>query len=135
MNALSPLTASALVALGGGAGAVLRFQLARAMVALLGADAVLRFPWATLAANVIGCLAMGLLTGVLARSGGSGEAWRLLLGVGLLGGFTTFSSFGLELFMLVDRGHLVSGFAYAAVSVLAGLAALFIGLSITRMPA
>ena len=78
-----------------GFGAVLRWQLGRAMTGWLGAPVVTAFPFATLAANAAGSLAMGLLAGWLARHGsGEGEQLRLLLGVGLLGGFTTFSAFG-----------------------------------------
>jgi hypothetical protein len=85
MTAPSPLAASGLVALGGGAGAVLRYQAGRGLTALLGPAAVTAFPWATLLVNVSGSLAMGLLAGWLARHGSGGESARLLLGVERLG--------------------------------------------------
>ena len=127
------LTASLLVAAGGGTGAVLRYQLGRAMTHWLGPTAVTAFPWATLAANVFGSMAMGLLAGFLARHGTGGELWRLLIGVGLLGGFTTFSSFSLEMMLLVERGQPWLAFTYAAVSLLAGLTGLYLGLIAMRM--
>ncbi|WP_305098153.1 fluoride efflux transporter CrcB [Croceibacterium aestuarii] len=137
MTQPSTLAASAYVAIGGGIGAVLRYQLGRGMTHWLGVQAVTTFPWATLAANVIGSMAMGLLAGFLARHGSSGslggEQYRLFLGVGLLGGFTTFSSFSLEMMLLVERGQAAQGFLYAAVSVLAGLSALYIGLIAMRI--
>ena len=131
MTPPSPLAATGLVALGGAAGAVARHQAGRGMTALLGPAAVAAFPWATLAVNVVGSLAMGLLAGWLARQGS--ESARLLLGVGLLGGFTTFSAFSLELMVLIERGQAGSAFAYAALSVLAGLSALYIGLIAMRL--
>jgi fluoride exporter len=133
MTMPAPLTASALVALGGGTGAVLRYQLGRGLTHWLGAPAVSAFPWATLAVNLLGGLAMGLLAGAVARLGPEGETWRLLLGVGLLGGFTTFSAFSLELMMLVERGQGPLAVTYAAVSVLGGLSALYIGLIVMRL--
>ena len=133
MTMPSPLAASALVFAGGGAGALLRYQLGRLMTHTLGPQAVTAFPWATLTANVLGSLAMGLLAGFLAREGQGGEQWRLLVGVGLLGGFTTFSSFSLELMLLIERGQPGLAFAYAAVSVLAGLTGLYIGLIVMRL--
>ena len=136
MSALSPLAATANVAIGGAVGAVLRYQLGRGMTAWLGPQAVAAFPWATLAANVLGSFAMGLLAGWLARHGGaSGEQWRLLVGVGLLGGFTTFSAFSLEMMLLVERGQVTAALTYSLVSVLAGLAALYIGLIAVRVAA
>jgi fluoride exporter len=133
MTASSPLAASALVFAGGGAGAVLRHQLGRAMTQAFGPAAMTAFPWATLAVNVSGSLAMGLLAGWLARFGSGGDTWRLLVGVGLLGGFTTFSAFSLELMLLIERGQAATAFAYAAVSVLAGLTGLYVGLIAMRL--
>ena len=133
MDAPTPLMASAHVALGGGIGALLRYQTGRLLTHVLGTQIVGAFPWATLAINVIGSMAMGLLAGWLARHGQGGEQWRLLLGVGLLGGFTTFSSFSLELMLLIERGQAGQAVAYAAISVLAGLAALYAGLIVMRL--
>lgn len=138
MSAPSPLMATLHVALGGAIGSVLRYQAGRWMTHWLGPAAVTAFPWATLAVNVIGSLAMGLLAGWLARYGahdtwGGGEPVRLLVGVGVLGGFTTFSAFSLELMVLIERGQAAQAFVYAAVSVLAGLTALYIGLIAMRL--
>ena len=135
MTTTSPLAASGLVALGGGAGALLRYQAGRTLTGLLGPAAVATFPWATLFVNIVGSLAMGLLAGWLARHGSEGETWRLLVGVGLLGGFTTFSAFSLEMMMLIERGQASTAFIYAAVSVLAGVTALYIGLIAMRLAA
>ena len=122
---------SLLVALGGGIGAVGRYQLGRAVTHWAGPNT--GFPWSTLSANVIGSLAMGLLVGWLAHRGGAGsETVRLLLGVGLLGGFTTFSAFSLEMVLLVQRGTPGLALAYAAISVLAGFSALYLGLLAMR---
>ena len=135
MDAPSPLMASLHVALGGAIGSVLRSQLGRGMTHWLGGQVVTAFPWATLTVNLLGSFAMGLLAGFLARHGQGGEPWRLLLGVGLLGGFTTFSAFSLELMVLVERGQAAQAFIYAAVSVLAGLSALYLGLIAMRVAA
>ncbi|QGN55289.1 fluoride efflux transporter CrcB [Novosphingobium sp. Gsoil 351] len=139
MTTPSPLAATGLVALGGGAGAVLRYQTGRMLTGVLGPAAVATFPWATLVVNVSGSLAMGLLAGWLARHGpdaqGAGETWRLLIGVGVLGGFTTFSAFSLEMALLIERGQASTAFVYAAISLLAGLTALYIGLIVMRLAA
>lgn len=136
MSMPSPIVASSLVAIGGGAGALARYQTGRWMTQWLGTGAVSAFPWATLTVNVGGGLAMGLLAGWLARHGDEGaENYRLLIGVGLLGGFTTFSAFSLELMVLIERGQPAIAFAYGAVSVLAALSALYIGLIVMRLAA
>jgi CrcB protein len=129
--ALSPLAASALVAGGGAIGALARYQTGRLITHAVGTRAAEAFPWATLGVNVAGSLAMGVLVGWLARSGGS-ESLRLLIGVGVLGGFTTFSAFSLEMLQLIERGAAGLALTYALVSVIAGLAALWLGLTLMR---
>lgn len=136
ISPMAPLAATINVALGGAAGAVLRYQLGRGMTRVLGPQNMVAFPWATLTINVLGSMAMGILAGYLARNGtANGEQWRLLVGVGLLGGFTTFSSFSLELMVLIERGQPAMALAYALVSVLAGLSGLYIGLILMRIAA
>ncbi len=133
MNASPPLAATAYVALGGGVGAVLRYQTGRLLTHLLGPATVTAFPWATLTVNVVGSIAMGVLAGFLARHGTGGDFWRLLLGVGVLGGFTTFSSFSLEMMLLIERGQPGLALTYGGVSLLAGLTGLYIGLIFMRV--
>ncbi|HPB21706.1 MAG TPA: CrcB family protein [Novosphingobium sp.] len=131
------LSSSLLVAAGGALGAWLRYLASRATLAAIGPIAASAFPWATLLVNTAGSFAMGLLAGWLARHGGTGiwsggEHWRLLLGVGVLGGFTTFSAFSLELANMAQRGAFGLALAYALVSVLAGVLGLFAGLMTMR---
>jgi CrcB protein len=91
------------------------------------------FPWATFGVNLVGCLLMGLLIGWLWRlPPGTSETARLFVGVGLLGGFTTFSAFSLELFQLIERRDVYAAFAYGAGSLVGGLVAFAIGFYIVR---
>ena len=116
-----------LVMLGGALGAGARHLFGRAALALFGPP----FPWGTLGVNLLGCLLMGLLAGGLARVGGD-ESARLLLGVGVLGGFTTFSAFSLDTVLLIERGAVGLAILYVAASVLGSVGALFVGLRLTR---
>lgn len=126
-------TASSLyVAVGGGIGAWLRFLAGRASVSLLGPAAASAFPWTTLLINVLGSFLMGLLAAWLAPLGKSGDGARLLLGTGVLGGFTTFSAFSLDFALLIDRGAIGLSMLYAAVSVTVSFAAVFLGLMLVR---
>ena len=107
-----------LIALGGALGSVLRYLL----VAGIGA------PWGTAAVNVLGSFTIGALFVLLdARAG-----WQLFLMTGLLGGFTTFSAFSLETALMIERGRYGPAAAYVGVSVVAAIAALFVGLMIAR---
>ena len=120
-----------IVMAGGAIGAGLRFLLGRWTLHQFGPA----FPWGTLTANILGGLAMGVLAGLLARFGSGAEGWRLFLGVGILGGFTTFSSFSLETVNLIERGAIGLAGAYALISVVASVLALFVGLWIVRVAA
>lgn len=112
---------------GGAVGAGARHLFGRAALAAFGPS----YPWSTLGVNLIGGLAMGVLAGSLARGNG-GETARLLLGVGVLGGFTTFSAFSLETAAMIERGALVAATGYALASVVGSVAALFVGLGLVR---
>ena len=124
MASPSFLASSMFVALGGGLGAWLRFIAGRLIPST-------DFPNATLTVNLLGSFAMGLLVAALARAGGS-ESARLLLGVGVLGGFTTFSAFSLEVVTLAQRGSLGSAALYAALSLVGGVLGLTAGLALIR---
>ncbi|MEI9928378.1 MAG: fluoride efflux transporter CrcB [Sphingomonas sp.] len=117
-----------LVMLGGAFGAVARYLVGKATLAAFGPG----YPWGTLAVNLIGGLLMGVLAGSLARLGQGGEQWRLLLGVGVLGGFTTFSAFSLDVMVMLERGDWIAGTGYALVSVIGSVAALALGLGLIR---
>ncbi|WP_203310231.1 MULTISPECIES: fluoride efflux transporter CrcB [Sphingomonas] len=117
-----------LVMLGGALGSGARHLVGRATLHLLGPA----FPYGTLAVNLIGGLLMGLLVGSLARFGSGGETWRLFLGVGVLGGFTTFSSFSLDAVTMMERGAAPLALAYVLVSVTGSILALAGGLALAR---
>jgi len=114
---------------GGATGAALRYLTGTLMLRWLGPG----YPWGTLTVNIIGGFAMGLLAGMLARFGQGGETWRLLLGVGVLGGFTTFSAFSLETYLMLERGETMGAFGYIVVSVLGAVGALGLGLMTLRV--
>jgi CrcB protein len=139
MNPPTFLTSSLYVALGGAVGSWLRYIVGRLWIRAIGPVAASAFPWATLTVNIAGSFAMGVLAGWLARQGApaavGGESWRLLLGVGLLGGFTTFSAFSLELGNFILRGSLGTAAVYMMVSLTAGTAGLFAGLFLMRAAA
>lgn len=127
---------SLLVGVGGGVGAWLRYLTGRLWLGAIGPVAASAFPYATLTANVLGSLCMGLLVGWMAfKSGSGGEQWRLLLGVGLLGGYTTFSSFAMEFALFIERGALGMAAIYVATTLAAGFAAMFGGMWLMRIAA
>ena len=115
-----------LVMLGGALGTAARFLVGRSVP--LPASG---FPVATLTVNIVGGLLMGLLAGILARTN-AGEGWRLFAGVGVLGGFTTFSAFSLDAVTLVERGQPLLATGYVAASVVGAIGALVAGLVLVR---
>lgn len=123
------MTRLLLVASGGALGASLRYGVSW-LAARWAPDAA--WPWATFAVNVIGCALMGLAVGALAARSGDTADLRLFLAVGVLGGFTTFSAFSLELVGMIDRRQWVVAGGYAMASVVLSVAALFAGLLIAR---
>lgn len=118
-----------LVMAGGALGSGARHLVGRATLATLGPG----WPWGTLAVNLLGGVLMGALAGTLARTGAD-EAWRLLLGVGLLGGFTTFSAFSLDAVTLWQRAPAAAA-TYVLISVAGGIAGVVAGLALARVPA
>jgi CrcB protein len=124
-----PMLNYILVALGGGVGAVARYVVGSQMTRTFGPN----WPYGTFTINVLGGLCMGLLVGFLAHRGGvDQERWRLLIGVGVLGGFTTFSAFSLETALMIERGQMTAAAVYDAASVGFSVLALFAGLLIAR---
>ncbi|MDO9609978.1 MAG: fluoride efflux transporter CrcB [Brevundimonas sp.] len=124
------MTRFLLVAAGGALGSMARFGLGL-LAARLAPNA--GWPMGTFAANVLGGLAMGLLIGWLAFKGGAQqETIRLFAAVGVLGGFTTFSSYSLEAVMMIERRDYALAAAYVVGSVVLAIVALFIGLMVAR---
>jgi fluoride exporter len=119
MNSIFPVMA------GGAIGAGLRYL---ASVALAGRSG---FPYATLTVNLIGGFTMGLLAAFVLR-GAASEGVRLFVGVGILGGFTTFSAFSLESFQMIERGQMTMAAGYAVASVIGSTAALAFGFAVVR---
>lgn len=87
-----------------------------------------RFPWSTFAVNVLGCLAIGLLAGLVERHEMFGHGTRLLLFTGLLGGFTAFSTPGMDVVFLSRRGEVLVAALYAGAGVVLGIAAVWLGI-------
>ncbi len=116
------------VAAGGAVGAVARYVMMSAVGAMVGAG----FPWATLAVNVIGCLIFGLLIEAMALFWSPGEALRAFMVVGVLGAFTTFSTFSLDVAVLYERGEFATIAAYVIASFVLSVGALFAGMAMVR---
>ncbi len=118
-----------LVMLGGAVGAGARHLVGRWALHALGPG----YPWGILTVNVVGGFLMGVLAGALMRQSVSHEHLRLFIAVGVLGGFTTFSSFSLDVVTMIERGAWGAALGYVLVSVIASVAALMGGLALTRV--
>lgn len=116
------------VAAGGAIGSLARYVFVGQAIRLLGAD----FPWGTLGVNIVGSLLMGMASGLF-----SARAWlplemQVFLGVGVLGGFTTFSAFSLDVVALYERGQIALAVVYGAASFGLSVGALLLGLTFMR---
>ena len=116
-----------LIFLGGGLGATARHFVGLAALRQFGPG----FPYGTMAVNVTGCLIMGLFVGFLVTRGGSNEL-RLFFATGVLGGFTTFSAFSLDVINLWERGTQFPAFLYVMGTVVMCIAAVFAGYWLMR---
>lgn len=120
------------VAVGGALGAMARF----ALNVVLQRDTP--FPWGTMAANLLGCLAMGVIAYLVATSSWFNETglvpdqYRLLFAVGFCGSFTTLSALVMELHTMLQRGELFGSFAYMTVTMVGGFACFYLGFIVTR---
>jgi CrcB protein len=116
------------IAAGGAVGALLRFWLSNGVYALVGRG----FPYGTLVVNVLGSLAMGYLYILMIERLALAAEWRAFALVGLLGAFTTFSTFSIETVNLLQQADYAKAFANAVVSVVACVAAAFLGVIMAR---
>jgi fluoride exporter len=117
-----------LVMLGGAIGAGFRYHVGRVALQNMGPG----FPWGTLIVNLVGSLLIGVLAATMAADG-SDERLNLFLGVGMLGGFTTFSAFSFETFVLLERGETMLALAYVMASVAGSLMLLIAAWSLIRL--
>jgi CrcB protein len=118
-----------LVMIGGAIGAGFRYQTGAIVLRQLGPG----FPYGTWIINLLGGMLMGLLAGWLTRTEIGGEPVRLFIGVGILGGFTTFSSFSLETFNMISCGQYGVATFYAVSSVIGSVLMLMLGLFLSRI--
>ena len=118
-----------ILAIGAGSfiGGVARYLVSLAMKGI-GRD----FPWATLCVNLLGCLLIGLLWGILSRNASENTSWGLFLTVGLCGGFTTFSTFSKEALTMLQTGQMWEFASYIAISVIVGVALVALGYHLCR---
>ena len=117
-----------LAALGGALGALARWSITTVFPASPGG-----WPWATLLVNLSGCFLIGVLLAVVLHSFPASPWIRPFLAVGVLGGFTTYSSFAVDVVRLTGAGHEVIAVAYVLVSVLGGVLAVVVGLVVARI--
>ena len=116
------------VGLGGAVGAMMRYRISLHMSHIVGDG----FPWGTLVVNVIGCLVLGLLVALVSGKYPIGDIARTGLQVGLIGGFTTFSAFSMELLRMVEDGSWIHGFIYIVASLFLCVLAIVLGTALGR---
>ena len=117
------------VALGGALGAISRYY----VVVQVGHWLGLSFPYGTLVVNILGSFILGALTEIMALSWSVSQEVRAFMVVGVLGSFTTFSTFSLDVVYLFERGQTTSAAFYIAASVILAIAAFMLGLRVFRL--
>lgn len=115
-----------LVCIGGALGALCRYGVSR----LVPQGSLSAFPWATLVVNLLGCLLLGMVYETISKNA---DWLKPLLIIGFLGGFTTFSSFGLETFQLLKANKMMHAFTYISVSTIGGLVCVVLGNGLAKM--
>ena len=116
------------VAIGGAIGAIARFQLSQLFIKSFSGD----FIYNIMVANIVGCFLMGVCYEFMNLKMNVGLEWRAFFMVGVLGAFTTFSSFALDVFILVERGNFLNASVYILSSVVFSIVGLFVGIYIMR---
>jgi CrcB protein len=124
----APWSILAAIAAGGALGALGRFGLATAWPHAPG-----HFPWATFVTNVSGCFLIGILMVLITEVWSAHRLIRPFLGVGVLGGYTTFSTYTGDIQQLVAAGAARTGLLYLTGTLIAALAAVFVGITLTRL--
>lgn len=127
-QALTAMLHLVLVAFGGAIGAGARHLVNQGALRIVGPN----YPWGTIAINIMGSFAMGLFIALLGRRFGGSNELRLFVATGILGGFTTFSSFSLDFATLWERAAPLPALGYALASVIGAICALFMGLWLAR---
>jgi fluoride exporter len=117
------------VAIGGAMGSVARYLVAIGVGRAFGT----KFPWGTLIINVTGSFLIGAFTGLFALKWDLPQAMRIFLTVGICGGYTTFSTFSLDAFYLMERGELIAAGSYIIASVVLSIAALVAAMQLIRL--
>lgn len=126
---LTLLSKILIVGAGSCLGGVSRYLVSRMMQTICPGE----FPWGTFVVNVVGCLIIGLVYGLIDRGCEMNEGVKLFLTVGFCGGFTTFSTFMHENYLLFSGSHLLTVGAYAALSVFVGFLMVYAGYLLTRL--
>jgi len=118
-----------MIFLGGGLGSILRYL----TQTFFNKNFAYAYPWGTFCVNVLGCLFLGFLFGVtMSKVHWFEDSTKLFFTVGLMGGFTTFSTFGLESVNMFEKGQMESGFIYIASSIVLGIAAVYAGMQLAK---
>jgi fluoride exporter len=123
------MTAYLIIVLGSGIGGAFRHAVNVGAARLLGTG----WPYGTFTVNIVGSFIMGIIAGYFALRGTASQAWLLFLTTGILGGFTTFSAFSLDVALLIERGRFDATAGYLLGSVGLSVGALFLGLALVRL--